>query len=205
MLENLNFAKERPLIDLLNNDLSKLSDTCFDQNYLDLEIGTLIYDELSLRKSSSSKKILKDLLSKFSSAGHEPIKWLKDARSVMKKIKNVETSPNYTSSIYTILRDGYTAQNQRYGVYVGQTSKTIEERFVEHKSGTKSGKGLEKHGIQLMRSLWLHGKVRGSKRFYYETKVHVTLEEVIPKVTGDIREDLLDDCECSDKDCIFPF
>ena len=50
MIENLNFAKERPLIDLLNNDLNKLSDTCFDQNNLDLEIGTLIHDELSLRK-----------------------------------------------------------------------------------------------------------------------------------------------------------
>ena len=80
--------------------------------------------------------------------------------------------------------------DQRYGVYVGQTSKTIEERFIEHKSGNKSGKGLEKNGVQLMRSLWLHGKVRGGKRFYYETKVHVTLEEVIPKVTGDINEDL---------------
>ena len=34
--------------------------------------------------------------------------------------------------------------DQRYGVYVGQTSKTIEERFIEHKSGNKSGKGLEK-------------------------------------------------------------
>lgn len=192
MLENLNFAKERPLIDLLNNDLSKLSDTCFDQNNLDLEMGTLIYDELNLRKSSSSKKILKDLLSKFSSVGHEPIKWLKDARSLMKKIKNVETSPNYTSSIYTILRDGYTNQNQRYGVYVGQTSKTIQERFIEHKSGTKSGKGLEKYGIQLMRSLWLHGKVRGSKKLYYETKVHITLEEVIPKVTGDKNIELIE-------------
>ena len=192
MLENLNFAKERPLIDLLNNDLSKLSDTCFDQNNLDLEMGTLIYDELNLRKSSSSKKILKDLLSKFSSVGHEPIKWLKDARSLMKKIKNVETSPNYTSSIYTILRDGYTNQNERYGVYVGQTSKTIQERFIEHKSGTKSGKGLEKYGIQLMRSLWLHGKVRGSKKLYYETKVHITLEEVIPKVTGDKNIELIE-------------
>ena len=192
MIENLNFTKERPLIDLLNNDLSKLSETCFDQNNLDIEMGTLIYEELSLRKSSSSNKILKDLLSKFSSVGHEPIKWLKDARSVMKKIKNVETSPNYTSSIYTILRDGYTAQNQRYGVYVGQTSKTIEERFMQHKSGTKSGKGLEKHGIQLMRSLWLHGKVRSSKKLYYETKVHVTLEEVIPKVTGDKNIELIE-------------
>lgn len=192
MLENLNFAKERPLIDLLNNDLSKLSDDCFDQNNLDLEIGTLIYDELSLRKSPSSNKILEDLLSKFSSVGHEPINWLKDARSVMKKIKNVETNPNYTSSIYTILRDGYTNQNQRYGVYVGQTSKTIQERFIEHKSGIKSGKGLEKYGIQLMRSLWLHGKVRGSKKLYYETKVHITLEEVIPRVTGDKNIELIE-------------
>ena len=192
MIENLNFTKERPLIDLLNNDLSKLSETCFNQNNLDLETGTLIYEELSLRKSSSSEKILKGLLSKFSSVGHEPIKWLKEARSVMKKIKNIETSPNYTSSIYTILRDGYTDQNQRYGVYVGQTSKTIEERFMEHKSGTKSGKGLVKHGIQLMRSLWLHGKVRGSKKLYYETKVHIALEEVIPKVTGDKNIDLIE-------------
>ena len=192
MIENLNFTKERPLIDLLNNDLSKLSETCFNQNNLDLEMGTLIYEELSLRKSSSSEKILKGLLSKFSSVGHEPIKWLKEARSVMKKIKNIETSPNYTSSIYTILRDGYTDQNQRYGVYVGQTSKTIEKRFMEHKSGTKSGKGLVKHGIQLMRSLWLHRKVRGSKKLYYETKVHVTLEEVIPKVTGDKNIELIE-------------
>ena len=194
MLENLNFAKERPLIDLLNNDLSKLSDTSFDQNNLNLEIGTLIYEELRLRKSSSSKKLLTNVLSKFSSAGHEPIKWLNNARSVMKKINKVDTNPNYTNSIYIILRDGYTLQNEKYGVYVGQTSKTIEERFVEHISGNNSGRGLEKHGIQLMRSLWLHGKVRGSKRHYYETKVHVALEEVIPKVSGDVNLDLLDSC-----------
>ena len=194
MLENLNFAKERPLIDLLNNDLSKLSDFCFDQNNLNLEIGTLIYEELRLRKSSTSKKLLTNVLLKFSSVGHEPIRWLKDARSVMKKINKVDTNPNYTNSIYIILRDGYTLQNEKYGVYVGQTSKTIEERFIEHISGNNSGRGLEKHGIQLMRSLWLHGKVRGSKRLYYETKVHVALEEVIPKVSGDVNLDLLDDC-----------
>ena len=194
MLENLNFAKERPLIDLLNNDLSKLSDYCFDQNNLNLEIGTLIYEELRLRKSSTSKKLLTNVLSKFSSVGHEPIRWLKDARSVIKKINKVDTNPNYTNSIYIILRDGYTLQNEKYGVYVGQTSKTIEERFIEHISGNNSGRGLEKHGIQLMRSLWLHGKVRGSKRLYYETKVHVALEEVIPKVSGDVNLDLLDDC-----------
>ncbi|MDC0531507.1 hypothetical protein OAO48_05000, partial [Alphaproteobacteria bacterium] len=184
MLNDLDLTKERPLIEFSNNDMDKLSFFCFDQNNLNLEIGTLIYEELRLRKSSSSKKLLTDVLSKFSSAGHEPIKWLNNARSVMKKINKVDTNPNYTNSIYIILRDGYTLQNEKYGVYVGQTSKTIEERFIEHISGNNSGRGLEKYGIQLMRSLWLNGKVKGSKRLYYETKVHVALEEVIPKVSG---------------------
>ena len=67
----MNFAKDRPLNDLLNNDLSKLSDTCFNTNNLDLEFITLIYKELIDRKSFSSNKLLRDLLSKFWSAGHE--------------------------------------------------------------------------------------------------------------------------------------
>ena len=82
--------------------------------------------------------------------------------------------------------------NQKYGVYVGQTSKTIEERFKEHKSGINAARGLEKHGIQLLRTLWLHSKVRRSKRLCYETKVHKTLEEVVPKVSGDVKSDEVD-------------
>lgn len=189
----IDFKKNRPLIDFSNDALNSLSVECFADGKLDLEIATLIYEELRLRKSSSSKKLLTNVLSKFSSAGHKPIKWLNDARSVLKKINNVETNPNYTNSIYIILRDGYTLQNEKYGVYVGQTSKSIEERFNEHISGNNSGRGMKKHAIQLMRSLWLHGKVRGSKRLYYETKVHITLKEVIPKVSGDVNVDLLDD------------
>mgnify|MGYP000848364872 FL=1 len=192
MLHDLDFTKERPLIEFSNNDMDKLSFFCFDKDNLNLEIATLIYEELKLRKSSSSKKILDSLLLKFSSAGHEPIKWLKDARAIMKTIKNIDTKPNYTNSIYIILRDGFTDQNQKYGVYVGQTSKSVEERFDEHMSGTNSGRGLEKYGIQLLKSLWLHGKVRGSKRLYYETKVNVILQAVIPKVSGDFNLDLLD-------------
>ena len=192
MLNDLDLTKERPLIKFSNNDMDKLSFFCFDKDNLNIEIATLIYEELKLRKSSSSKKILGSLLLKFSSAGHEPIKWLKDARAIMKTIKNIDTKPNYTNSIYIILRDGFTDQNQKYGVYVGQTSKSVEERFHEHMSGTNSGRGLEKYGIQLLKSLWSHGKVRRSKRLYYETKVNVILQEVIPKVSGDFNLDLLD-------------
>ena len=192
MLENIDFKKDRPFIELSYDVLKSLSDKCFEDGKLDLEIATLIYEELKLRKSSNSKKLLSEIKLKFSLANHEPIKWLKEARKVIKTIKKVDASPKYTNSIYTILRDGYTDKNQKYGVYVGQTSKTIEERFKEHKSGINDGRGLKKHGIQLLRSLWLHSKVRRSKRLCYETKVHKKLEEVVPKVSGDVKSDEVD-------------
>ena len=192
MLNNFDFTKDRPLIDQSNVALNLLSIACFPNNDLNLEIATLIYEELKLRNSSCSKSVLSNLLSKFSSVNHEPIKWLKEARLMIKKIKDVDTKPQYTNSIYIILRDGYTNQNQKYGVYVGQTSKTVKERFIEHKSGLNSGRGLEKYGIQILKSLWIHGKVKGSKRLFYETKIHIALEEVIPKVSGDINIGLLE-------------
>ena len=52
--------------------------------------------------------------------------------------------------MYVILRDGYAKKNGRYGLYVGQTSKTPEERFSEHLAGIRSGRGLKKNGIQSM-------------------------------------------------------
>ena len=112
----------------------------------------------------------------------------------MKTIKKVETDPQYTHSIYIILRDGYSNQNQKYGVYVGQTSKSPDERFIQHKFGIKSARGLQKYGIQLLRSLWLYGKVNHTKKLCYETKLHLTLKEVIPKVSGDLNYDELDNC-----------
>jgi len=191
MIDDLDFTKDRPFIEFSNEYLNSLSDDCFINNNLNLEIATLIYEELKLRKSISSKKILSNLLFKFSSVNHEPIKWLKDARLIMKTIKNVDSKPSYTNSIYIILRDGYTFQNHKYGVYVGQTSKDVEKRFCEHKSGINSGRGMQKYGIQLLRSLWYYGKVKGNKRFYYETIVHLKLKEVVPKVSGDINQKFL--------------
>ena len=59
---------------------------------------------------------------------------VKRAREKIKKIKNIHNKSKNLNSIYVILRNGYSIQNQTYGVYVGQTSKTPEQRFVEHKS-----------------------------------------------------------------------
>mgnify|MGYP006076208033 CR=1 FL=1 len=191
MLNRFDFKKDRRLINCLNDELFCLSIKCFEENSLDLEIATLIYEELKYRKSSSSNKLLSDLLLGFSIVNHQPIQWLNHAKSIIRSIKNVDHNLKYTISIYAILRDGYSNKNQRYGVYVGQTSKSVEERFLEHKSGINSGRGLPIHGIQILRSLWPFEKVKGSKKLFYETALNLSLKKIVPKVSGDINMDLM--------------
>ena len=170
MFNIFDFTKDRPLSKFLNDELNIFSIKCFEENNLNLEIATLVYEELKLRKSTSSKKLLADLLLNFVSVNHEPIKWLKEARVIVKSIKNVDHDSKYTNSVYTILRDGYSNENKRYGVYVGQTSKTIEERFNEHKSGIRSGRGLEKNAIQILRSIWPYSNIKGSNEIKIKEK-----------------------------------
>ena len=55
MLHDLDFTKERPLIEFSNNDMDKLSFFCFDKDNLNIEIATLIYEELN--KTIQERKI----------------------------------------------------------------------------------------------------------------------------------------------------
>ena len=194
LIQDLDFIKDRPLIECSNDFLHELSVSCFTINELNLEIATLIYEELKLRKSSISKKILSDVLLKFSSVNHEPIIWLNNARLIIKQIRKISNNSKNSHSIYVILRDGYSKQNKRYGVYVGETSKTPEERFLQHKSGIKSARGIPKYGIQLLQSLWPYGKVNSCKKLCYETKLNMTLKEAIPKVSGNFDIKLWGKC-----------
>ena len=189
MLEDFDLIKDRPFIKFSNNTISQLIVDCFKIDRLDLEIATLLYEELKLRKTSKSKTLLSEIELEFKKVNHTPIKWLKEAREKIKEIKNVHNKSKNLNSIYVILRNGYSIQNQTYGVYVGQTSKTPEQRFFEHKSGIKSARGLKKYGIQLLRSLWPYGKVDSDKKLCYETKLHLTLKKVVPKVSGDVKAD----------------
>jgi len=86
MFNIFDFTKDRPLSEFLNDELNIFSIKCFEENNLNLEIATLVYEELKLRKSTSSKKLLADLLLNFASVNHEPIKWLKEARVIVKSI-----------------------------------------------------------------------------------------------------------------------
>ena len=115
------------------------------------------------------------------------------ARRNLKSLK-FEDKPkkNYTNSLYVILRDGFSENNGRYGIYVGETTKTVEERFEQHISGIKAGRGLPKHGIQLLYSLmWPWQKVPGKMNLFYESALHLALavdNGSGPRVTGNTQK-----------------
>ena len=144
----------------------------------DLETTTLALAELKNRTRHAARLAEDDINDRLQQINHQPIPWLLRVRENL-KILTFEDEPNknYTSSLYVILRDGYTEQNGRYGLYVGETSKTVGERFKQHLNGIDAGRGLPEHGMQSMYSLmWPWQQVPGAKRLFYEAALHKALE-----------------------------
>ena len=57
------------------------------------------------------------------------------------------------SSIYVVLLE---LAPDDYGLYVGRTGLTPEERFRNHKAGHKASKSVQKYGIGLLPALYRH-------------------------------------------------
>ncbi|MET1085200.1 MAG: hypothetical protein ABWY12_19505, partial [Burkholderiales bacterium] len=104
-----------------------------------------------------------------------------------------ELAPSTTSrangKLYVILRSGYGELNGYYGAYVGVTRHRVEERFRQHRTGIRAASGLQKHGIELLYSLFSWATpVPGGKniRRIHETKLHELLaKRAVSKVSGD--------------------
>ena len=61
MLEDFDLKKDRSFIEFSNDTISQLIVDCFKIDQLDLEISTLLYEELKLRKTSKSKALLSEI------------------------------------------------------------------------------------------------------------------------------------------------
>ena len=184
---------ERPFIQQQAPFLVDAAKEGLSRQYPDLELATLALLELEHRESSKALTSASKIRLALREKGHQPIPWLMHARRNLKFLK-FEDKPkkNYTNSLYVILRDGFSENNGRYGIYVGETTKTVEERFEQHISGIKAGRGLPKHGIQLLYSLmWPWQKVPGKMNLFYESALHLALEVDNgsgPKVSGNTQE-----------------
>lgn len=184
---------ERPFIQQQAPSLVDAAKEGLSKQYPDLELATLALLELEHRESSKALTSASKIRLALREKGHQPIPWLMHARRNLKFLK-FEDKPkkNYTNSLYVILRDGFSENNGRYGIYVGETTKTVGERFEQHISGIKAGRGLPKHGIQLLYSLmWPWQKVPGKMNLFYESALHLALavdNGSGPKVTGNTQK-----------------
>jgi len=116
----------------------------------DLETATYIYDYLTTRKRAKFSKYLHNMIvDEFDS---EPIRFLTLAHEIARKY---QPKTKGTHKVYVILLDGF-LKGGRHGLYVGQTSRTIENRFKQHLSGGELAAKCHKKMLCLLPSLYSH-------------------------------------------------
>jgi predicted GIY-YIG superfamily endonuclease len=59
-----------------------------------------------------------------------------------------------TYNVYVIELDDSLREGEKPAVYVGETSRTPEERFEQHKSGYKSSKWVRRYAVRLRPRLY---------------------------------------------------
>lgn len=196
VVKNWNDLKvERPFIQQQAPFLVDAAEEGLNKQYPDLELATLAIMELEHRESPRAIKSASKIRAMLREKGHQPISWLISARRNLQFLKfEHKAKKSYTTSLYVILRDGFSEKNGRYGIYVGETTKSVEERFEQHMSGVKAGKGLPKHGIQLLHSLmwpWQNVPRKDNMNIFYESALHKALaldNSSGPKVSGNTQE-----------------
>jgi predicted GIY-YIG superfamily endonuclease len=114
----------------------------------DIEKATYLYEILKTRKR---QKFSNQLQREMAKLDIEPISFLMKARDITRTYKRKTKG---TSNVYIVLLDGY-LKDDRYGLYVGKTSKTVEERLAEHKSGKNAAQCNKKMRVHLY-SLFEH-------------------------------------------------
>ena len=118
-----------------------------------IEIPTLINTELGFyRRCEKATKELGKLFTKFNL---KPIKWLHAARKELRKIKLDKNRTGKYTIYQILLHYPPNMRRARYGIYVGQTSKTALERYLTHKDPNDfiSRPQPRKYGIEILHSL----------------------------------------------------
>jgi hypothetical protein len=116
----------------------------------DIETATYIYDYLTTRKRERFSRYLRTMCE--TEFNVEPIPFLSLAYEIAQKYKPTTKG---TNKVYVILLDGY-LKNGRYGLYVGQTSRTVNNRLTQHLAGERLAAKCHKKMKNLLPSLFSH-------------------------------------------------
>lgn len=114
-----------------------------------IEIPSLIRPEFSYRKNRSGSKKLRELFVKHNK---RPIFWLQAAREELLKIKLEKRGKHH---VYTILLE-YPGNRYPFGIYIGESSRTPENRFKKHKAGKKASRHVKNRGKEILYSTFQH-------------------------------------------------
>jgi len=90
---------------------------------------------------------------KLAELGLAPVRWLPEAREIAKRFRRKRRGNHH---LYVILLDGYLADGERFGLYIGETSKTPLVRFEEHLSGGRLAAQCHRKMRNLLPSLFEH-------------------------------------------------
>ena len=198
-LTDIDFGTSRPLKKLSSTDLSKFSLTALSRPWPAVELATLGYDEAKICAEKGGNAETVDLIAaKFQKIGKAPITWLSDARKQLKSVVPRAKNGSGLGSVYFVLVEGFSEQNQFYGCYVGQTRTTNlgdfndnqSARIASHFKGIRASKRVKNRGLEPLWSLnfYTDGLADDTEEILdYETKIHQCLEQVIPKVLGDVQ------------------
>lgn len=83
----------------------------------------------------------------------KPVQWINKATKVTHSFTSHTTGKHY---VYIVLLSGVHGDQPGYALYVGETSKTPEERFKQHKSGYKASRHVKRYGDRLLPILYSH-------------------------------------------------
>lgn len=116
----------------------------------DLETATYICDYLATRKR---QKNLNSLTRQMKKIGCEPIPFLSDARCITETFQKTTKG---TNNLYIILLND---EKEGFGLYVGQTSRAVKDRFAQHLTGNRKDNyaaRCHKQMLMLLPSLFNH-------------------------------------------------
>ncbi len=138
----------RPFKEDTKESLFKIVKNELSENQV--ELPSLINTELGFHRNDSEAR--KELGLLFKQFNRKPIRWLYPARKELKKMSfNPKRSGDH--SLYAILLEY--PNYPRYGVYIGESKYSFEERYQNHKEGKKfvSSRHVFNHGTEILYSL----------------------------------------------------
>ena len=181
-LPGMDYTARRPFQSWSKADLLRLIETSLHFDPPRMELATLALEELTTRGKPAKARSL------FAAAGLPPIDWLAEARQAVADAGLAPaTGGRSRGRVYVILRWGYSAGRGTWGAYVGSTRKPVETRYMQHRTGVRSARGLQRYGVEPLYSLMAGlNPFPGRECELRETRLHNVLEGAVPRVSGDV-------------------